>query len=48
MIRVARFGFLLLAVSLVAGWVSPVHAAPTLAEVHSQVTVLQDGRLQVK
>lgn len=26
----------------------PVHAAPTITQVHSQVAVLQDGRLQVR
>jgi hypothetical protein len=46
--RVVRFGFLLLSICLVLAWAIPAFAAPTLAKVESQVTVLQDGRLQVK
>ena len=47
MIKV-RLGLLLVVLSLLMAWAVPVQAAPALTEIHSQVTVLQDGRLQVK
>ena len=43
-----RLGLLLVVVLLLMVWAVPVHAAPTLTEIHSQVTVLEDGRLKVK
>ena len=46
--KAVRLGVLLLALALLAAWTTPVHAAPTLTQIQSQVTVLEDGRLQVK
>ena len=46
--RAVRLGFLALVLSFLLIWTIPIHAAPTLTQVHSQLTVLQDSRLQVK
>jgi hypothetical protein len=43
-----RFGILLLVVLSSTLLAMPVAAAPAITQVQSQVTVLQDGRLQVK
>ena len=48
MSKAVRLGFLLLTLTLVMFWAIPAHAAPALTEIHSQVTVLEDGRLQIK
>ena len=45
--RVVRFGVPLLAAWLVLLFAVPVLAAPTLAEITSQVVILEDGRLLV-
>ena len=44
--RSVRFAPLFLAIWLIA-WVVPVLAAPSLTQIQSQVTILEDGRLQV-
>jgi hypothetical protein len=46
--RALRFAALAVVVSSLALWAIPVYAAPTLTTVQSQVTILQDGRLDVK
>ncbi|MCL7455368.1 MAG: hypothetical protein M8467_20220, partial [Anaerolineae bacterium] len=48
MTRVVRSGQILLVLCALLLWVLPAHAAPALTLVNSQVTVLQDGRLQVR
>jgi len=48
MTRTVRVVLLALALALILIGAAPAHAAPTLAHIESQVTVLQDGRLQVK
>ena len=46
--KAVRLAFLTLVALLLLLWAAPAHAAPTLTQIHSQVAVLEDGRLQVK
>ena len=46
--RAVRITLLLLSLALLGLAALPAHAAPTLTQVESQVTILQDGRYQVR